>query len=156
MARDNLANFTQAEPIADPKTGNPTTTFLQKINAMLKGLRNLGGDFDGVLTQTISGHWLIPAPEDKSYVVIQKAAYAFTITEVTTITASGSCTVTVEINGTPLGGTVNSATTSEQSQAHASANEVAAGDTLEIVVSSNSSAEDLTVDIAGTRDLAAS
>jgi hypothetical protein len=114
---------------------------------------SLGGK--AAVEQVVGGHWLIEAPDDKAYVVIQKAAYAFTITEVTTITAAGSCTVTVEINGTPLGGTANSATTSEQSQEHSSANAVAVGDTVEIVVSSNSDAESLTVDIAATRDLAA-
>lgn len=107
------------------------------------------------LTQTASGHWLIPDPEDKTYTVIQKSAYAFTITEVTTITAAGTATVTVKINGTSLGGSANSASTTEQSQSHTTANEVAVGDTLAIVVSSTSSCERLTVDIAGTMNLAA-
>ena len=105
--------------------------------------------------QIASGHWLIPEPEDKTYTVIQKAASAFTITETTTRCTTGTCTVTVQINGTPLGGTANSASSTEQSQAHSSANEVAAGDTVSIVVSSNSSSEMLTVDIAGTMVLAA-
>jgi hypothetical protein len=86
---------------------------------------------------------------------MQKAAYGFTITEVTTRCTTGTSTVTVTINGTPLGGTANSASTTEQSQAHASANVVAAGDTLAIVVSSNAACEMLTVDIAGTMTLAA-
>lgn len=105
--------------------------------------------------QVASGHWLIPDPEDKTYTVIQKSAVAFTITEVTTITAVGTATVTVKINGTSLGGSANSASTSEQSQSHSSSNAVAVGDTLAIVVSSTSSCERLTVDIAGTMDLAA-
>lgn len=107
------------------------------------------------VAQVASGHWLIEAPDDKTYAVMQKAAYGFTITEVTTRCTTGTCTVTVKINGTALGGTANSASTSEQSQAHSSANVVAAGDTVAIVVSSNSSCENLTVDIAGTMTLAA-
>jgi hypothetical protein len=105
------------------------------------------------LAQIASGHWLIPEPENKTYAVIQKAAQAFTITDVTTIAAAGSCTVTVKINGVSLGGTANSASTSEQSQAHTTANEVAEGDTVAIVISSTSSCEMLTVDIAGTLEL---
>ena len=106
------------------------------------------------LNQVTSGHWLFPFPEDGSNVVIGKAPQAFTITEVTTICTTGTCTVTVEINGTPLGGSANSASTSEQSQAHSSANEVEAGDTVEIVISSNSGCEGLTVDVAATIVLA--
>jgi len=143
--------------ITDPKTGLPARTFLQKLNAIIRTLYGTGGTVEGKagLTQTASGHWLIPEPEDKAYVVIGKSAYAFTITEVTTKSVSGSCTVTIEINGTPLGGTANSASSTEQSQAHTTANEVAAGDTVEIVVSSNSTCVDLTVDIAGTMTLSA-
>ena len=151
----NLANFLQSEAITDAKTGLPTTDFLQRINAVMKSLRDLGGDFDGVLSQPISAHWLIEAADDKTYTVIQKSAQAFTISEVTTITTAGTCTVTITINGTPLGGTANSASTVEQTQTHSSSNAVAIGDTVAIVVSSNASAEGLTVDIAGTTELAA-
>jgi hypothetical protein len=143
--------------ITDPKTGLPARTFLQKLNAIIRTLYGTDGTVEGKagLTQVASGHWLIETPDDKSYVVIQKAAYAFTITEVTTKSTAGTCTVTVKINGVALGGTANSASTTEQSQAHSTANAVAAGDTVEIVVSSNSSCEMLTVDIAGTMTLAA-
>lgn len=127
-----------------------TRRFAQGDRDLAGGLGEAAG-----LQQITSGHWLFPEPEDKTYTVIQKAADDFTITEVTTRCTAGTCTVTVQINGTPLGGTANSASTSEQSQAHTSANEVAAGDTVAIVVSSNSSCEMLTVDIAGTMVLAA-
>ncbi|CAN1724439.1 conserved protein of unknown function [Hyphomicrobium sp. 1Nfss2.1] len=147
------SEFIQSVAIVDPKTGMPTTTFLQKINSVM---RTLTGTKSGLtsskagLEQTASGHWLLEAPEDKTYAVIQKASQAFTITEVTTRCTAGTATVTITINGTNLGGTANSASTTEQSQAHSSANAVAAGDTVAIVVSSTSSAEMLTVDIAGT------
>lgn len=96
------------------------------------------------------GHWLIEAPENKTYTVEQKVARACTITEVTTRCTTGTATVTITINGTNLGGSANSVSTTEQSQAHSTANAVAAGDTVAIVVSSTSSAEMISVSIAGT------
>jgi hypothetical protein len=154
---EKVTELLETVAITDPKTGRPDRTFLQKLNAIIRTLYGTDGTVDGKagLTQTASGHWLIETPEDKSYVVIQKAAYAFTITEVTTKSSAGTCTVTVKINGVALGGTANSASTTEQSQAHSTANAVAAGDTVEIVVSSNSSCEMLTVDIAGSMTLSA-
>lgn len=124
--------------------------FQSSIEDSISGL----GTTKAGLPQITAGHWLIPEAEDKTYTVIQKAAFAFTITETTTKAVSGSCTVTLKINGTALGGTANSATTSEQSQSHSSGNEVAAGDTLDIVISGNASCEMLTIDVAGTMDLA--
>ncbi|MFA5952247.1 MAG: hypothetical protein WC807_18420 [Hyphomicrobium sp.] len=154
---EKVTEFVQEVAITDPKTGLPTRTVLQKLNAIIRTLYGTSGTVAGKagLTQITSGHWLIPEPEDKTYTVIQKAADDFTITEVTTRCTTGTCTVTVQINGTPLGGTANSASSTEQSQSHSSANAVAAGDTVAIVVSSNSSSEMLTVDIAGTMVLAA-
>lgn len=154
---ETITEFTQSVPIIDPKTGLPARTFLQKVNAIIRTLYGTSGTVAGKagLSQTASGHWLIEVADNKTYAVIQKAALGFTITEVTTIATIGTCTVTVKINGTSLGGTANSVSTTEQSQAHSSANVVAVGDTVAIVVSSNASCEGVTVDIAGTETLAA-
>lgn len=152
MAKSTVTEFTQDVAITD-SSGKPTTDFLQKLNGVMRTLTGTKGSLTtskAGLVQITSGHWTIPAPEDDSTTIIQKAPGAFTITEVTTITKAGTATVTITINGTPLGGTANSASTTEQSQAHSSANAVAAGDTVAIVVSSTSSCEMLTVDIAGT------
>jgi hypothetical protein len=96
------------------------------------------------------GHYLIEAPEDKTYTIVQKLARPCTITETTTRCTTGTATVTITINGTNLGGTANSASTTEQSQSHTTANEGAAGDTVAIVLSGTSSCEMLSVSIAGT------
>jgi hypothetical protein len=116
-----------------------------------RDLTSTSGTKAGVTqTATDLGHWLIEEPKDKTYTVAQKVARACTITEVTTRCTAGTATVTIKINGTSLGGTANSASTTEQSQSHSSANEVAAGDTVTIVVSSTSGAEMISVSIAGT------
>lgn len=78
-----------------------------------------------------------------------------TITEVRTQSTSGTCTLTVKINSTALGGTANSVSTSEQGQAHSSANVLDADDNLVLTVSSNSSCAGMTVTISYTVSLSA-
>lgn len=147
--------FIQSVPLVDPKTGMPTKTALQKLNGILRGAFGAQGGLPGKAgrTQVESGHWLIVAAEDGTETLIGKAPFPFTITEVTTIAKTGTCTITVKINGMALGGTANSVSTSQQSQTHSSANEVAEGDTVALVISSNSGCEGITVDIAATRNL---
>lgn len=104
--------------------------------------------------QTWEQSFLIEYPEDKDYRVVVNAAVARTITGVTTRTGSGTCTVTAKINTTALGGTANSASTGEQTQAHSSANEVAAGDDIVLTVSASASPTMLSVTLSGTLMLA--
>lgn len=74
-------------------------------------------------------------PEAKTYTLVLKSAYAFTILETTTDAASGTGTATFQIEGTPLGGGANSVSTSESSVTHSGANVVSAGNTLTLVMS---------------------
>lgn len=105
-------------------------------------------------SQPTGGSWLIETPSNKTYVVLLKARFAFTITEVTAKTASGTCTVQATIEGTNVTGGSVSVTSTEASSTATAANTVAVGNTVAIVVSSNSSAADLQIDIGGTRVLA--
>jgi len=105
-------------------------------------------------TQTYEQSWLIEYPDNKDYRVVINAALARTITGVTTRSSTGTCTVTVKINTTALGGTANSVTTTESTQAHSSANALAVGDDIVLTVSANSSAENVSVTLIGTVDLA--
>lgn len=108
------------------------------------------------LSQTeVVGAWLIETVEDGDYLVRLNAAYAFTITKVTTKCGAGTCTLTVKIGATALGGTANSVSTTEQSQTHSSSNSASAGDDIVLTVSANSSCTDMTVEIEGTRTLEA-
>lgn len=108
------------------------------------------------LTQEWEQSWLIELPDDGDYRVVVDAAVARTITEVTTICATGSCTLTVKINSAALGGTANAVSTSEQPQSHASSNAVSVGDDIVLTVSSNAACEKMSVKISGTMELAAS
>lgn len=102
--------------------------------------------------EMISGY--IGTAANKTYKLVVKAAHGGTITEVTTISESGTCTATWKINTTALGGTANSVSTSEQSQAQASANVFSAGDDLQLTVSSNATCVGMSFTIKYTRTLA--
>jgi hypothetical protein len=111
-----------------------------------------GSSTSAAQTQTgemISGY--IGTVADKTYKLVVKAAHAGTITEATTISESGSCTATFKINTTALGGTANSVSSSESSQAHASSNSFSAGDDIQLTVSGNSSCLGLSFTLKYTR-----
>lgn len=113
-----------------------------------------GGSSGASTTQTgemMSGY--IGTVADKDYRIVIKAAHGGTFTETTTRSESGTCTATFKINTTALGGTANSVSTTEQSQAHASANAFSAGDDIVITVSSNSSCEGMSFTMKYTRTL---
>lgn len=91
---------------------------------------------------------------DKDYRIVVKAAHGGTFTETTTRSESGTATFTFKINTTALGGTANSVSSSEQSQAHASANVFSAGDDIVITASSNASCLGASFTMKYTRTLA--
>lgn len=105
-----------------------------------------------VITDAISG--VIEYVDDQSYTLVVKTPWAGTITETTTVCASGTCTATFKINTTALGGTANSVSSSEQSQAHSSDNTFLAGDDIVLTASSNSSCLDMSFTIKFTRTIA--
>lgn len=80
----------------------------------------------------------IEEPDDKTYTLVLKTPFAGTILETTTDCASGSGTATWSINGTPLGGTANTVSNTEQDRAHASANAFAIGDTITFAIVNDS------------------
>ena len=81
------------------------------------------------------------------YRIILNARRAGTIGQTTTRCASGTATATFKINGAALGGAANSVSSSEQTQAHASANIFAVGDDIVITITSASSLKDMSFSI---------
>jgi hypothetical protein len=102
--------------------------------------------------EQISG--FIASPSNKDYRIVVDMKHGGTITEVTTRSASGTCTATWKINTTALGGTANSVSSTETTQSHSSSNVIAAGDDIVLTVSSNSSCADMSFTIKYTRTLA--
>lgn len=129
-----------------------STTELNYVDGVTSAIQTqLNGK--AATTQNVGISYFIETPSNKTYVLVIKSPFAWTITESTTRTTSGTCTVTGTIDGVNLGGTANSASSTETSQAHASANAVAAGNDVAIVITSNSSAADLRGTLSGTRTL---
>lgn len=120
---------------------------IRSANALLATKANKAG-------QTWEQPFFIEYPEDKDYRVVVKSAVARTITSVTTICTTGTATLTVKINSTALGGAANSVSTSEQSQAHSSANSIAVGDDIVFTISGVSSAENVSITLSGSVTLA--
>jgi hypothetical protein len=134
--------------IANPAGVENMLGFYNDQATFNKSLKTL---LDGTIVD--SRDWEMIFAEDGDYSLALNAAHAMTITSVTTKTSAGTATVTVKINGVALGGTANSASTSEQTQAHTTTNEAAAGDDITLTVSANSGAENLRVAIHYTRPL---
>lgn len=138
--------------VLDGIPGTLTATELGYVDGVTSAIQTqLNGK--AATTQNVGISCFIETPSNKTYVLVIKSPFAWTITEVTTRTASGTCTVTGTIDGVNLGGTANSASSSETSQTHSSANAVSAGNDVAIVITSNSSAADLRVTLSGTRSL---
>jgi len=98
---------------------------------------------------------VIAYPSAKDYRLVIKAAVGRTITEVVTRSVSGTCTATVKVDTTALGGTANSVSSSEQSQLHTTSNTWGVGADLVLTVSSVSSCVDMTLTVKTTRTLTA-
>lgn len=99
---------------------------------------------------------LIPYGANKDYVLIQNSAVERTVFLTVSDCDSGTATATFKVNSTPLGGTANSVSSTEQTQAHASANVVGVGDDLIVTLSSNSSSVEVRLNAHTTRTLTSS
>jgi hypothetical protein len=153
-----------AAPTDDSGYWDFTVTLLAKSSADIEDGVECYFDFDddgaaagsgASTTQTgemMSGY--IGTVADKDYKIVVKAAHGGTITETTTISESGTATFTFKVNSTALGGTANSVSSAEQSQAHASTNTFAANDDIVITASSNSACLGASFTIKYTRTLA--
>lgn len=104
-----------------------------------------------VITDAISG--VIELPDNQDYRLVVNMPFAGTITQTTTRSASGTATATFKVNTTALGGTANSVSSSEQSQAHASSNTFSAGDDIVVTISSNAACLNLSFTVKFTRSL---
>lgn len=142
----NTTNFSFYKP-SGSDSGDDNTWGDAATNSLNKNL----DDLDGYLGNTAFGG-LLPGPvAEQEYRLFIKIPFPGTITETTTKSSSGTCTATFDINGTDLGGTANSVSSSQSSQAHASDNTFVAGDYIAMTITSNSSCKDLSLSIAVTR-----
>lgn len=80
---------------------------------------------------------LIQVVTDTTYTLMLRAAYPGVITALGTRMGVGTCTVEIQIGGTPLGGSSNSATTTYSEQAHATNNVFAVNDIVTMVITAS-------------------
>lgn len=86
--------------------------------------------------------------ENEDVPLFRNAPWPFEVISVTSKSASGTCTATVKIGTTALGGTANSVSSSEQIRTHTTTNTGVIGDDLTVTFSSNSSCEMATITVA--------
>lgn len=92
---------------------------------------------------------LVAFPQNQAYRIWINSPFSGTITGTTTRCTAGTCTLTFNVNGTGVGGTANSVSTTQQTQSHSAS--FSAGDYIEMTVSSNSSCQNMSFMIAFTR-----
>ena len=121
----------QPDALVDAK-GQTTQTGYRYLESLGKSARSAAAELatKAAAVQTWEQSFLFEAPVNGDYRVVVNAQLARTITGVTTRSAAGTATLTAKINTTALGGTANSVSTTEQTQSHSSANELAIGDDI--------------------------
>ncbi len=120
---------------------NSLTDFMKKSKALLEGK---------ILDERIL---VVQYVENIDYPIALNLSWPITIQSVTSKSSTGTCTATVKINTTALGGTANSVSSSEQTQSHTTSNAAVAGDDVKVTASSNSSCEMMVIKIQFTRPL---
>lgn len=107
--------------------------------------------FTGLHVEQLDGQ--IDSPSNKTYYLRFKAKYSGTINELSVQTASGTITAAIQINSVNVTGLSSvSVSSTPQTVSATSANTFAAGDTITMVTSSNSSAADLVWSLKTTRN----
>jgi hypothetical protein len=97
----------------------------------------------------------VARPADGDYVIIQNNDVERTISATVSDADSGTCTATFKINSTPLGGTANSVSSTEDVEAHASANVLGIGDDLIVTISANADCRMMRLNTKTTRTITA-
>ncbi len=93
----------------------------------------------------------VETPSNKTYHIVGGSYQAGTITSVRTYAQTGTCTLTVLIQGVAIGGSANSVSALVDTTAHSSNNAFVAGDFISIAVTANSSCRDMSVALQYTR-----
>jgi len=119
--------------------------------------QSASGATTGVVKQTQPDFISVFVPKvvNGDIVLSQKLPYGVTITSSVTDCGSGTCSVRLKLDGSNVGSTANSVSTSEQEQTHSTANTGSSGQTLVATVSSNSSCLNMALQVNLTWNLAA-
>lgn len=129
--------------------------FVHFVNLLVAQLSDLEGTVGAIGDTVIADQWcdFIVEVENGDIVVVQKATFAGTITGCVTDADSGTCTVRPKIDGTNVGSSNNSVSTTESDVTHSTSNTFTAGQTISYTISSNSACLGARVQINYTRAL---
>lgn len=142
-----------SEALTEPDL-KPAPSWYRIFKAWATAFNERSATLESIRTITFPAGYTFKFPENETVRLVINSSVAFDIESVSTRTEAGTATVTISINGTPLGGTANSASTSEQTQAHTTANAVAVGDDVEVTFASTSAdCENLNITLKCSRDL---
>jgi hypothetical protein len=97
---------------------------------------------------------LIEFADNKEYPLVLSSPVAWKVTKVTTQCATGTCTAAIYIGATPLGGGSNAVSTTLATVTHTTANELAVGQPMVLLISGNAGAEMVSVTLAVEQALA--
>lgn len=148
MAQLNVPVIPDSGAIGNPDGTEPVLAFYNSLTTFMSRAKLL---LEGKIVDTREFSMMFV--EDGTYHLALNTPFGMELTSVTTDCDSGTCTATVKINGTSLGGTANSVSTTEQTQEHSSDNEAVAGDDVTVVISSNSACEGLRLSARFNRPL---
>tara|TARA_B100001057_G_C22611011_1_gene856546 strand:+ start:480 stop:905 length:426 start_codon:yes stop_codon:yes gene_type:complete len=116
--------------------------------------KDSGSDYDTIWSPNsnkVCLQYTIPDPENRTYKLFQYVPVAFTLEDIYYDLDVGTCSLNVRLEAVSVGGWSSlSATTTEGTASATSNDSVAVGDTLDLVVSSVSSADMLSITIVGT------
>jgi hypothetical protein len=152
MARKRLPGSGHAV-VPDATSGKMDFTWykMQKRQARESQAAEELAETNVAVLATASHSALIEFADNKDYIIWLRTPFAGTITRTTVKSSSGTCTLTVKVNTTAVGGSAHSVTSTEESIERTTTNTFAAGDDFRLTVASNSSCVDLAVSIDYTR-----
>lgn len=135
--------------------GDIEFTYNDAGDAITANIKDGAVDEDALATITIDWQETIHIERAKNdtITIIGNSHYEWTITDVVAISDSGTCTLTISIDGTDLGGSSNSVSTTESVENHTTDNVVNAGDDIEYTIASNSNCKHISITLQGTRNL---
>lgn len=145
-------------PFVDLKSGRLAAIWHEFLKSLVRGQDSIAASIPEVDNSKASNvqPWaeaaFIEYPAEKDYTFVALSIDG-TITEVVAQSDTGTCTVTVLIDGTELGGDASAVTTTKTSTGHASNNTLTPGQDVVLRITSNSGAEGVAVTLRGTRNL---
>ena len=144
-----------ANAFSDPTQHRIIERLVKAANSATSAISDLSQPGEPLVIPSAEQVWREPItvefPDDKDYLLSCFEPFGWSIDGVATLATAGSCTVTISIDGTPLGGGSSAAGTTLATVEHTSSNAVTVGAQIVLTISGNSSCEGLNIVLIGRR-----